>query len=278
MFRHCARIRGILRQAFSGTKMRAKIISWLIGIVLAGIPLTTQGGTIVVSGDTTPIFRLDASYGAQSNQQFFTNVLGGGDSVAILDSSVNPYAGIYLQSFYSGLANVSATIFAGTVTPDNLAGVNLFLVPIPEDSFSASEIAAISSFAAGGGTVFLMGEADDGIFGATANINVNGLLSGLGSDMSVVTAALDRGSRMASGDRIEVNPLTANVLTYNYGYTSQAAGGTPLFLTSDGTPFAAVGTLNAPEPSTLVLLGIGTVGMMIYARRRRRVYCPLHGQ
>lgn len=254
--------------------MSTKCISWFVGIVLIGTSWTVQAGTVIVSGDDTPVFYLTDTFpnsATAGNQQFFTNVLSGGTQVAVLDSSFNPFAGPEIDEFYDSLGGVVSTLFTGTVTVSDLAGVDLFLVPVPSDAFSISEITAISNFVTGGGTVFLMGEALDAL-GASTNGFINSVLSGLGSGLSLINANLDLGPQVATGNQITVHPLTTGVSAYNYGLASGVRGGTPLFFTMNGTPFVAIEGVVVPEPATVTLLtcGLGVIGMMRLLQRRHR--------
>ena len=54
-----------------------------------------------------------------------------------------------------------------------------------------------------------------------------------------------------------------NVWAFNYGATAGSTGGTPV-------PISAV---NTPEPSSLLLLALGTLGLVGYGWRRRKRGC-----
>jgi hypothetical protein len=294
MFRRCALVRSVLYLARLGAgsdlanatnyittdgcprrlervTILSKIMPWLLGIVLSANPEISVGLTIL-SGDVTPVFSLtnaNPDPATPGNQQFFKNILGSGTRVAVLSSAYNnDNAAAEIESFYDSLGGAAATSIAGTVTANKLAGVNLFLVPVPSDAFSASEIAAISDFVKGGGTLFLMGEAADISFGVATNGFINAVLSGLGSHLSLVNTTLDIGRQSAIGNQIVADPLTSDVLAYSYGAASRVAGGKPLFRTKNGTPFTAAEVV-VPEPSSCTLLMTILVGVAAHAWRRR---------
>ena len=232
-------------------------------------------GLIVVSGDDTPAFRLTDDFpdsATPGNQRFFSNVLGTGKQVAVLNESYSDFAPGEVNTYYDSLSGVSSSLLTGSITPASLSGVDLLVVAFPKKSFSASEIQAVSGFLGRGGSLFLLGEAQVITNGTTANANINNLLAGLGSGLSIVNATYDIGTQVATGAQIANDPLTSGVAAFNYGATASVDGGTRLFSTSGGQTFVTYErTVSAvPEPSSTAAFVGGTLSLLVARRFRRR--------
>ncbi|MEI6317031.1 MAG: VPLPA-CTERM sorting domain-containing protein [Pseudomonadota bacterium] len=204
------------------------------------------------------------------NQQFFRNILGSATNVVLLNTSV-PFiqAPNNISFFYSSLPGVSTSIINGTVSTASLAGSQLFVVTVPEDAFSASELSAIVSYVAAGNSVFFLGENNDSSFDVGNNA-INAALAALGSSMSIVKALFDAGFNPTT---IGVDPLTAGVLSMVHAAPSRVSGGTQILFGTGAEPFFAyetVGTSVVPVPASLPLL-VGGLGMIGLALRRRAV-------
>ena len=230
--------------------------------LLAGI---AQAGTILVSGDSNIVDDVAAKPG---NSTFFRNVLQGGTSVAILDTTPSQCclgpADDTLNSFYNSIAGVTSNKVSGPVTAAMLAGVNVFVAIAPNVGFSGTEAAVLASFLSGGGTLFLLGD-NDAFPGENANLNA--LLATLGSAMRIAEDLVDAGFNVAN---TVTDPLTAGVFRLEYAATSLVTGGSALFTTATGasTFIAVERTSSVPEPSTLLLSALGLAGLVV--RRRRR--------
>jgi hypothetical protein len=245
-----------------------RFASIAIASIVSVTDAASHAGTVIVSGDVTPVFSLTSSSpdpATSGNRRFFTNILGGGTSVVIRNTSFNSFAAPEIDEFYDSLPGVVSTLVAGPVTGSQLASADLFLAPVPNTAFSASEGIAIASFLNSGGGVVLMGESEGIEFGPETNGYVNGLLTYLGSQLTLVTHSLDIGPQIATGSRIANHPLTAEVTAYNYGSASIVEGGVPLYFSHGGAPFVAVETLTVPEPGGAALLAIG---LAMWALRR----------
>jgi hypothetical protein len=245
-----------------------QLLAVLLGLAVLGGPAPSEAGTILLSGDITPTFSLTNTIpnaAAAGNQQFFTNILGSGTDVVVLDNSNNAFASSETDEFYDGLSGVTSTLVSGELTAGNLAGVDLLLIPAPDGTFSASEVMAISGLVNAGGSLFLMGDSSVIPFGPAVNAIINDLLADLGAGFSLDNTALDGGPQVASGAQIVPSPFTAGVSELNYGAASSLTGGNPLFLATTGEPFVAF----VPEPSTGLLFGGGLLGLAARGRRRK---------
>ncbi len=236
-----------------------------IALALLAVSGTANSGLIVATGDTTPVFSLTDTApnpATVGNQRFFSNVLGSGTSVLVQATPTNPFPGLEINEFYNTRDGVTSTLLAAEarVTPAALAGKNLFLAPNP-DAFTAAEIVAIDAFVGSGGSLYIMG---DGTL-PSLSANINALLAGIGSGLSLGSTDFDDGDHTASGSEIVGDALTSGVVSFAYGATVLVAGGSPLFLTNGLQPFAAaeVTAATVPEPATVLLLSAAVVALGI---------------
>ncbi len=241
-----------------------------VSVTALSVVAIPANATIIAMGDITPALSLTnaaPNSATPGNQQFFSNVLGSGTQVVVQDSIGNLFVGPEISSFYSGLTGVSSTLLASgaAITATNLAGVDLLITPTPQDAFSGAEIAAISALIAGGGTYFVLDEELSGGFA-----NSNAALAALGSALMISGPFFDVGSQTSTGSEIAAHPLTAGVASFNYGAAHQISGGTSLFFSNGGTPYAQVEGFTSTsifEPGTLGIFSLGLVALG-FARRK----------
>ncbi len=239
-------------------------------VVALGFGVNSAQALLIVSGDGNITNPLNNSNGwgdeNDGNKQFFSNILQGGTTVKVLNSNHSGSASFFdtdVDGYYGSLAGVTSSIHTGTVTDATLAGVDLFVAPLPDDAFTASEIATFGSFLSGGGSLFLLGE--NSVF-PTNNGWINSVLTGLGSGLSIIDDSFDPRFfpsliyPTATGSQIASDPLTTGVSSFSYSASSQVSGGTSLFFGSSGQTFVAYESV--PEPSTMLLLGIGLLGLI----------------
>lgn len=154
-----------------------------------------------------------------------------------------------LNAFYQG-KGFNSSIYSGTITNADLLGVDLLVIMLPDDDFSASEIDAMGACLALGGRILFMGEQVN--FGSVQNTRINSALSALGSSMSLGTASVDLGFNDTGAGQILDNPFNAGVNLINYGNVNSISGtpaGHEIFLAKDlstvwgGYEFIGAGTL-----------------------------------
>ncbi len=169
-------------------------------------------------------------------------------TVAVFGEQLSGFSKTTVNNFYNGLAGHSSSLIS-SITGGELAGVDLLWATQPSDSYSAAEVAAMSSFLSGGGRIAFMGE--HGTFGASQNTRINAALSSLGSTMSINNLLVDRNRREATvaDGQILSHPLLNGVNTYDY------AAFAPLTMGANGIALM-VGEDNASD----IMMGFENVG------------------
>lgn len=254
--------------------MKNKFICILFVIAVSLVfCINAVNAELFLSGDTNITNPLTGSSGVAidtGNQKFFTNILQGGQNVAVLQSTWGGSVGSAytdVNTFYNSLPGVTSTVISGTI--NSLAGYDLLVAPLPDHAFAASEISVFSNFLAQGGSIFFTGENSDISF-VMSNSVINTVLAALGSGMSIKSSIFDSGFHTATGAQIAADLFTAGVSTFTYAAPSEVllGGGTPLFFgTQDQTFLSYEQTSNVPIPAAFWIFGSGLLGLLGIRRR-----------
>ena len=242
--------------------MRKLIMIGAFAVLTLTVSSAQADMTLIVSGDSNISKPLDPDVAVfdAGNQRFFSNVLGAGTNIAVLQGDITSFDDD-INDYYNSLSGVSSSIFSGTVT--SLSGVDLFVAMLPVDDFTTSEIAVMSSFLYGGGDIFFLGENDSF---TTQNARINNALTALGSSLQIVNDLFDAGWHTATGSQIASDPYTEGVSTFRYGGTSAvsvASGGTSLFYGTGGQSFVAYEVVPVPGAVLLGMLGLSVAGIKL---------------
>lgn len=261
---------------FVGLTMTRGLLAVAALILIAAQPSTA--GIILLTGDANignPINNEGSIPGIvvpldSGNATFFGNILGGGTSVLIQNGAAGAFgsAANAIDTYYDGLAGVTSTLdnTEPFLTDALLGGGDLFISLLPRDSYSASEISALSNFLNASGSVLFIG--DNQIFSGF-NARINAALSDLGSSMSLGGSSFGNGFIQTTN--IHADPFTAGVNTFTYSSATEVSGGTSLIgYPNSSRSFVAYETSvqAVPEPTSLAIFGIGVLGTVGRVRRR----------
>lgn len=233
-------------------------------LAVLAAPIASQAATVVVTHDE---WTLSTTGFAQSpDASIFVQNL-----VAEFGTRIHAYStnfGLNNSALSSAMATAGATFSAGTgfaLTAANLVGIDA--VMLAGNYLNAGELAELSSFVAGGGSVYIAG--GTGLGGAAAEAAAwNGFLAPFGIQMS--GAGYD-----GVGGNLSVtsatDPLFAGITTL-YSNNGNALSGTGVVCCGDRGLYAVWRSDDpapVPLPATGALL-IGALGGVAALRRRQK--------
>lgn len=245
-------------------KRLIKSVAFACGLFAAATTGSNAGVYLV--GDSNVIDT--RANNAADNEIFFQNLFNG--TSILNNSSVN-----------LGITGTTATVTTniGTVTAGGLAGKDFLVTGFRQTSYSGSELADITNFVNGGGSLFLIGEGNTAF--DDTNIAVNSILAAIGSTMRLSTTEnFDRANFTNISSLTTSGPLTAGVNSWSTAFASEislgANGESIIAGIADLNKFGtAVGFDNlgnsavVPLPAALPLLA-GGLGFLAMVRVRRR--------
>ena len=246
-------------------------LSLLSAALLAAVTASSADAALYVSGDINIFTGTGTSNSfttSAPNLQFLRNIAG--SNVLIQTSSSLPAVATGMGSYLSS-QSIANTVLgsASTISAADLAGRSLFIGLLPDDGYTAGELAALSAFMNAGGSVFLTGE--NANFPAV-NASINAALTVFGSAMSIINDTV--GTGFATATIVTNNAATAGTAGFQYAAPSRVSGGTVLYATNTGVAFLAMentAVAGVPEPATwaMMLAGFGAIGFAL--RRRPKV-------
>ena len=138
------------------------------------IPLVAIDGHVAGFGGMIANDETLSNTAALDNEEFLLNVwdelLGGSGTVRWDESHGQFYDRSTFSTFADYAGDNGYSVEAGSAIPADTSGVDALVVTSPE-SFSSSELAALSSFVGDGGVVLLHDQADYNDFDQTTNLN-----------------------------------------------------------------------------------------------------------
>lgn len=250
--------------------LRYRHILMVITLIFLGVLGSTsaRAGTVVAIGDNNITDNLPSD---SATAQFFTNLLGGGKTVGLLDYDIPDYdlsidnTNEELETHYSGIGAMTRRI-TGRVAKTDLAGLDLFVAAMPDDIFESDEVSVLSHFLWQGGTAVFLGDNNFRLF-RPANEAIRKVLKDL--DTGLAYAPLSAGFNRATaapGGR-----FTKGVDSVEIVSGSAITGGEAQFLLNR-LPVIAAADVPAPSPvplpASLPFLA-ATVGAAIWFGRRK---------
>jgi endonuclease YncB( thermonuclease family) len=144
------------------------------------LPLVAADGSVVAFG--FPFAQDAVTFGPYGNEEVLLNVLDeyAGSGTVLWDEGHGQYYDLESHSSFAGYAGENGyTVEATSDVLVDLPSADAVVVTSPSDSFSDTEVDALSSFADDGGLVVLMDQSDYGDYDQTANLN--DLAAGVGT-------------------------------------------------------------------------------------------------
>ena len=157
------------------TNIRKRVWTAAAGVALAaGLSSAANAGILAVVAD------VNAGGTSATNASFYEAVLGDSSTV-VFSRSASQQTGTL--SLYNSLTGVTATESAAELTAASLSAIDLLVVTTGFNSaisYTAAEIAAVSGFLGGGGSVLMVTESSS----SALLDGYNAFLAGIGSSIS----------------------------------------------------------------------------------------------
>ncbi|TWT96293.1 PEP-CTERM motif protein [Neorhodopirellula pilleata] len=237
---------GLLFVLSAGTSWGAVVAGWDV----VGVELDVDGAG---TNATAPF-----SFSAISGDSRVTAALTLGDGVTSSTSS-NQYGfkvpGVDQQATLAGaIANNHYFQFSLTVDPGYYLNLNSIEMNGQSSGDGANSVALLSSV--GGFIDSSVLASRTGIAGATGGFDTDG--SGFGGPINLNMAGFQQ--------------LTGTVAFRLYGFDTTSGSGVTFLRNLSGNDLVVNGSVTAvPEPSSIALLGIGSLAMVAFRRRRQQV-------
>jgi len=121
-----------------------------------------------------------------------------------------------IDNFYDNLVGHNSDVISDITLPNALAGTKLLWSVQPANTYTASELTAMSAFLSGGGRIAFMGE--HGFYAPAEDNRITAAIASLGGHISINLDAPDGGFHDATrvNGQILTHSLTTGVDTYNY--------------------------------------------------------------
>lgn len=216
------------------------------------------GSTALLFSQAAADIIVTADSNVETNTQFFENVFSG-TNVYGRRGTIQTWG---LDNWFgTAMATANSSSSGATITAAAISGIDWLVVsggPTPD----ATEMSLIDSFLAGGGNLYLGGEADNPY---AAHTTANAVLAHIGSPVFLD----DTANFFDDGTAVSASPYTAGAPNWVGAYAGNIVNGTPLYQSAEGTTLVALASTSPiPEPSN-VLCVLGALGGAFFLRKRK---------